>query len=144
MTSTNRSDRGDNGGDERRTAPAVDVEGAAVQDQVKADADALRASARRVDASLPANGEAATDPAAAAIQDQIREDHDALQEQARRVEASVSEQVRSTPVQPAGSEPPASEDTTAARRNSDAAHANAEAAREGARRVDDSLSKRSD
>ena len=142
MTSSNDDNRGGNDGDRRRIDPAVDVDAAAVQDQVRADAEALRASARRVEASVPANGEAATDPDAAAIQDQIRADHDELQESARRVEASVSAEVRNTPVQPAGDGPRATEDTTQARRNVDAAHANAEAAREGARRVDDSLPKR--
>lgn len=71
---------------------ATDPAAAAKQDQVRADHDALQESARRVEASAPANvrdpREAATDTAAAAKQDQTRADHDALQESARRVEAS--------------------------------------------------------
>lgn len=142
MTSSNETNSGGNDSDERRARPdraAVDTEAAARQDQVHADAQALRESARRVDASLPANGEAATDPRAAAMQDQIRADHDRLQESARRVDASVSPEVRDTPVQPMNHAPRASDDNSQAIRNVDAAHENAEAAREGARRVHESL-----
>lgn len=137
MTSSNHSNSGGNGGDTRRARPDNrDPNGAAVQDQVKADAEVLRESVRRVEAAVPANGEAATDPNAAAIQDQVRADHDELQAQARRIEASVPASVRDTPVQRADT---ATEDATQARRNVDAAHENAEAARAGARRVEQSL-----
>ena len=79
---------------------ATDPKAAAQQDQVKRDHDALEASARRVDASVPGGSEPATDRNAAAKQDQVKRDHDVLEESARRVERSVSEDVRETPVQP--------------------------------------------
>jgi hypothetical protein len=142
MTSSNHSNSGGSGGDTERVNPdnaATDTDAAAVQDQIKADAQALRESARRVEASLPEDGEAATDPNAAAIQDEVRASHDELEEQARRVEASVPAAVRDTPVQPANTGTTASEDTTQARRNVEEAHEHAEAARAGAQRVKDSL-----
>ena len=142
MASSNHTNSDGNGSDQRRAPPdraAVDTEAAAKQDQVHADAQALRESARRVEASLPAHGEAATDPRAAAMQDQIKADHDLLQESARRVEQSVSAEVRDTPVQPMNHPARASDDNSQAIRNVDAAHENAEAAREGARRVNESL-----
>jgi hypothetical protein len=99
MVMTNPNDRTDrdNTADVHRANPdhaAVDPKSAAVQDQVKADHDALQESARRVESSVPSNmsdpRNAATDPRAAAIQDQVKADHDALQESARRVDASVN------------------------------------------------------
>ena len=86
-TPNNSNDRGE----VRRANPdnaATDPNAAAKQDQVKRDHDALEASARRVDASVPGQ-QAATDPDAAAKQDQIKRDHDALEASARRVDASV-------------------------------------------------------
>ena len=76
--------------------------------------------------------QAATDPVAAARQEQVRADHDALQESERRVDASVSQEVRDRPVHSASDGP--SEDATEAKRNSEAAHENAEAARRSADR----------
>jgi hypothetical protein len=79
---------------------------------------------------------AATDPRAAAQQDQVKRDHDKLEESARRVEASVPAGVRDTPVQAShfNNNNTATEDTTESQRNVDEARANADAARESARR----------
>jgi hypothetical protein len=76
---------------------------------------------------------AAVDPQNAATQEQVRADHDALQESARRVESSVSSAVRDNPVGQTSAAGTASEDTTEAVRNGDAARANADAARDSAR-----------
>ena len=98
---------------------ATDPRAAAQQDEVKRNHDALEAQKERVDASVPHGGrEAATDPDAARTQDQVRRDHDRLADSARRVESSVAQ---------------TTEDPEA-RRKTDEAHANAEAARESTRR----------
>jgi hypothetical protein len=81
---------------------AVDPHAAAQQEQVKADRDALRDTARRLESTPTEQGsEPATDPAAAAKQDQVRADTAAIEESARRVQSSVSAEVRDTPIQPA-------------------------------------------
>ncbi|MEA2488912.1 MAG: hypothetical protein QOH21_704 [Acidobacteriota bacterium] len=134
MTSpNNNNDRNEGGrtGEVRHADPdnaAVDPRAAAQQEQVREDHDALEESARRVESSVPSNGEAATDREAAATQDRVKADHDRMQESARRVEASVPADVRDTPVQAAN-----------LGTGSDTAHANAEVARESARRVEDSV-----
>ena len=137
----NVSDNGGRIGEVRHANPdnaAVDPRAAAQQDQVRADHDALEEQARRVESSVPSSGEAATDPDAAAAQDRVKADHDRMQDQARRVEASVPAGVRDTPVQAANLSN-ATEDTAQSRRNVDAAHDNANAARESAQRVQDSV-----
>lgn len=118
---------------------ATDPRAAAQQDQVKADHDALQEQARRVDASVPPDGRAATDPDAAARQDQVKADHDRMQEQTRRVEASVPSDVRDTPIQAANLGNAANDDNV---RNADHARDNADAARESARRVEESVEDR--
>jgi hypothetical protein len=93
MTSPNDRNGSGSTGDVRHADPdnaATDRNAAAAQDQVKQDHDVLEESARRVESSVPSNGEAATDREAAARQDQVKADHDRLQDSARRVEASVS------------------------------------------------------
>lgn len=82
---------------------------------------------------------AATDPRAAAQQEQVKADKSALEDQSRRVEASVPAGVRDTPVQPSNAAGQATEDTAQSVRNTDLAHINAEASRESARRVQDSV-----
>jgi hypothetical protein len=89
-----------NGRDENRADPnraATDPRAAEQQRQLKADHDAIEASARRVAAS---GGDAGTttDPEAAAQQDRIKADHDALEESARRVRGSVPRDVREEPI----------------------------------------------
>jgi hypothetical protein len=122
---------------------ATDPRAAAQQEQVKADKNALEEQARRVEASVPNDtrdpGAAATDPDAAAAQDRVKADHDRMQDHARRVEASVPADVRDTPIQASDAAGNATEDTSESRRKVDAAHANAEAARESAQRVQDSV-----
>lgn len=139
MTSSNNDNRNDNRNDTgvRQHNPenaATDPVAAAQQDQVKRDHDALAAQAARVDASVPANGEAATDPDAAARQDQVKADHDRMAEASRRIEASVPADVRDNPVPPSNLGVNATEDTTQSRQNVDNARANADAARDSARR----------
>lgn len=143
MASSNNDDRS-NTADPRNAA--TDPRGAAIQEQVRADHDALEQSQRRVEASVSADvrntpvqhqdtgadrgmGTAATDASAAAKQDQVHADHDALQESARRVRASVPADVRNTPVQ--------APDRNA--NDANTAHDNAQAARESARRVEQSV-----
>jgi hypothetical protein len=138
-------------GNDLRTSPQgaeIDPAAATRQDQVRADHDAMQESARRVAASVPdsvrdnpvrqANpsgaNDAATDPRAAALQDQVRKDHDALQESARRVESSISAETRDTPIQHTGTGSGDADNTE----KLDRAARNAEAARESARRVDES------
>lgn len=147
-SSNNQNDRG-NTGDVRHVNPdnaATDPNAAAQQDQVKADKNALQEQARRVEASVPGNTldprHAATDPGAAAAQDRVKADHDQLEDSARRVEASVPAEVRDTPVQPANLGTHATEDTAQSTRNADAARDNAEASRQSARRVQDSVDDR--
>lgn len=111
MAATSSNDRSE--GSTPRAAE-VDPRAAATQDQVRADHAALEESARRVQSSVPANGEAATDRDAAAKQDQVKADHDRLEESARRVESSVPPEVRDTPVQPAN----VNDDPTGRRRGS--------------------------
>jgi hypothetical protein len=114
MTSRNGANSG--GDDELRRTDrrdaAVDPDAAAVQDQVRADNRALREQARRVEASVPADGEAAIDPDAAAVQEQVKADHEQAMNQGT------------------------GEDATEARRNVESARDNADAARESARRID--------
>lgn len=136
---TNRNDAND--ANVRQHNPdnaATDPNAAAQQNQVKADHDALQEQARRVEASVPANGEAATDPDAAAAQDQVHADHDRMEAQTRRVEASVPADVRDTPIERANLGNQATEDNSQSIRNVDAARDNADAARDSARRVQDS------
>lgn len=149
MSSNNPNDRGNGGnsGDVRHVNPdnaATDPRAAAQQEEVRANHDALQEQARRVEASVPSGDlrdpqQAATDPDAAAAQDRVKADHDAMQAQSRRVEASVPADVRDTPVQPSNLGRQATEDNAASIRNVDEARDNADAARESARRVQDSV-----
>lgn len=88
----------------------------------------------------PADGtKSAVDPRNAELQRQVKADHDALQDQARRSEATAGA-AASTPItgdmNERASSGRGSSDTTSAARNANTAHANAEAQREQARRVD--------
>jgi hypothetical protein len=79
---------------------------------------------------MTTRNETSVDPNAAAKQDQVKRDHDALEASARRVESSVPSQVRDTPVQPMSA--------TDTGDGAEEAHENANAARESARRVQNS------
>ena len=166
MTTPNDRSRGDNSSEVHHADPdhaAVDPRAAAKQDQVKADHDALEASARRVESSVSSdvsdtpirhtpvrddaprttglnrtNREfAATDPQAAARQDQVKADHDALEASARRVKASVPSAVRDTPIQqPANL---ASSSETVSQSDLDETRENANAARDSMSRVEEDL-----
>lgn len=138
----NRNDRsGGPEGEVRRPNPdnaATDPNAAAQQDRMRADHDALQESARRVDASAP-NGGAAIDREAADTQDRVHAEHDRMQESARRVEASVPADVRDTPIQAANLGTTPTEDNSQAVRDSNSARDNADAARQSAREVQQSV-----
>lgn len=138
----NRSSDPNRRDDDSETPATTDPAGVAVQEQVRADHDALQEQAARVAATVPASVRntpiQSSDVAAEAIQEQVKADRDALQDQADRIAATVPASVRNTPIERAVSPV----EDTEARRNGDAAHANAEAAREGARRVQASTNDR--